>query len=82
MAERLTASNDYLEFVKKRRVKNLTRNQWLFVEFLLENKRKVARIGSYEHLFRQVRSYLKSDFDWSKETSREEEIRVEEIERE
>ena len=60
MADTETISQDYLDFVKKKKLKNLTRNQWQFVEFLLRNKRETARMGSYEHLFRAVRWYLKN----------------------
>ena len=67
MSDNETISQDYLDFVKLKKVKNLTRNQWQFGEFLLRNKRETARMGSYEHLFRMVRWYLKNDYDWNKE---------------
>lgn len=67
MSDNETISQDYLDFVKTMKVGNFTRNQWQFVEFLLRSKREISRMGSYERLFRLVRTYLKEEYDWDKD---------------
>lgn len=65
--ERGICSNEYLDFVKKNGIKNLTRNQWQFVEFLLRNRRELIKMGNFVNLFYKVRRYLKEDYDWNKD---------------
>lgn len=63
--EKGICSAEYLDFVKKKGVKNLTRNQWQFTEFLLRNRRELIKMGDFASLFYKVRKYLKEDYDWN-----------------
>lgn len=54
-------SPEYLEFVKKTGVKDLTNNQAAFAEWALkeENAKMISAIGGMEKMFVTVRKYLK-----------------------
>lgn len=43
-----------------RQIPPMTRNQWTFAEFLLNNHGEISKIGNMETIFENVRKFLKS----------------------
>jgi len=56
-------SEEYLNWVKKENIKDLTRNQSKMAEFLLseEGVKHLKMIGSFDNVFSSVRKYVREN---------------------
>ena len=53
-------TEEYLKWVKETQQKDLTGNQAMFAQWLLDNKSIVNTMGNMEDVFLSIRNYLKN----------------------
>jgi hypothetical protein len=54
-------SEDYLNWVKTKKIKNITNTQSEFAQFLFKNKEQLQKIGDLTTIFKSIRTYLKEN---------------------